>query len=156
MVYDSQGDDGIIREEGAIRCINAACPAQLERRITHFASKPAMAIDGMGPRTVKLLLEASLISDVADIYNIKKEDITSLPGMGDLSADNLLSAIDVNDIRDVKVLKNGAAIYGARAANGVIIIETKRGESMATRITANVFANVTAAPSTPDMLNADE
>ena len=69
---------------------------------------------------------------------------------------NILSAIDVNDIRDVKVLKNGAAIYGARAANGVIIIETKRGESMATRITANVFANVTAAPSTPDMLNADE
>lgn len=94
LVYDSQGDDGIIREEGAIRCINAACPAQLERRITHFASKPAMAIDGMGPRTVKLLLEASLISDVADIYNIKKEDIASLPGMGDLSADNLLAAIE--------------------------------------------------------------
>ena len=69
---------------------------------------------------------------------------------------NILSAIDVNDIRDVKVLKNGAAIYGARAANGVLIIETKRGESMATRITANVFANVTAAPSTPDMLNSDE
>ncbi len=94
LVYDSQGEDGDIREEGAIRCINAACPAQLERRITHFASKPAMAIDGMGPRTVKLLLEANLISDVADIYNIKKEDIAALPGMGDLSADNLIAAIE--------------------------------------------------------------
>ena len=69
---------------------------------------------------------------------------------------NILSAIDVNDIRDVKVLKNGAAIYGARAANGVIIINTKRGESMATRITANIYANVTLQPQTPSMLSAED
>lgn len=68
---------------------------------------------------------------------------------------NVLSAIDVNDIREVKVLKNGAAIYGARAANGVVIINTKRGESMATRITANIYANMTMVPKTPDMLGAD-
>ena len=69
---------------------------------------------------------------------------------------NVLSAIDVNDIRDVKVLKNGAAIYGARAANGVIIINTKRGESMATRITANIFANVTLEPQTQSMLSGED
>ena len=69
---------------------------------------------------------------------------------------NVLSAIDVNDIRSVKVLKNGAAIYGARAANGVIIINTKRGESMATRITANIFANVTLEPQTQSMLSGEE
>ena len=69
---------------------------------------------------------------------------------------NILSAIDVNDIRDVKVLKNGTAIYGARAANGVIIINTKRGESMATRITANIYGNVALAPQMPDMLGAEE
>ena len=69
---------------------------------------------------------------------------------------NVLSAIDVNDIRDVKVLKNGAAIYGARAANGVIIISTKRGESMATRITANIFANVSLEPQTPGMLSSED
>ncbi len=69
---------------------------------------------------------------------------------------NILSAIDVNDIRDVKVLKNGAAIYGARAANGVIIINTKRGESMATRITANIYANVTLEPNTPRMLSGED
>lgn len=68
---------------------------------------------------------------------------------------NILSAIDVNDIREVKVLKNGAAIYGARAANGVVIINTKRGESMATRITANIYGNVALAPETPDMLGAE-
>ena len=68
---------------------------------------------------------------------------------------NILSAIDVNDIRDVKVLKNGAAIYGARAANGVVIINTKRGESMATRITANIYGSVTLAPDTYSMLDAE-
>lgn len=68
---------------------------------------------------------------------------------------NVLSAIDVNDIRDVKVIKNGAAIYGARGANGVVIINTKRGESMATRISANIYADFTLAPETPDVLGAD-
>ena len=69
---------------------------------------------------------------------------------------NILSAIDVNDIREVKVLKNATAIYGARAANGVVIINTKRGESMATRITANIYANVALEPETYKMLNAEE
>ncbi len=69
---------------------------------------------------------------------------------------NILSAIDVNDIRDVKVIKNGAAIYGARAANGVIVINTKRGESMATRITANIFANVALQPGTYNMLGTED
>ena len=69
---------------------------------------------------------------------------------------NILSAIDVNDIRDIKVLKNGAAIYGARAANGVIIINTKRGESMATRITANIYANVSLEPNQPSMLSGED
>ncbi len=69
---------------------------------------------------------------------------------------NVLSAIDVNDIRDVKVIKNGTAIYGARGANGVIVINTKRGESMATRITANIYANVALTPSLPKMLGAED
>lgn len=69
---------------------------------------------------------------------------------------NILSAIDVNDIREVKVLKNATAIYGARAANGVVIINTKRGESMATRITANIYGNVALTPNTPDMLGAED
>ena len=69
---------------------------------------------------------------------------------------NILNSIDVNDIRDVKVIKNGAAIYGARAANGVVVINTKRGESMATRITANIYGNVALAPTTTEMLGAEE
>ena len=69
---------------------------------------------------------------------------------------NVLSSIDVEDIREVKVLKNATAIYGARAANGVILINTKRGESMATKITANIYANISLEPERYDMMNAEE
>ena len=69
---------------------------------------------------------------------------------------NILSSIDVSDIREVKVLKNATAIYGARAANGVVIINTRRGESMATRITANIYANVALEPQTYNMMSAEE
>ena len=69
---------------------------------------------------------------------------------------NVLSAIDVNDIRDVKVLKNATAIYGARAANGVILINTKRGESLATKITANIYANISLEPQTYKMMGAED
>ena len=69
---------------------------------------------------------------------------------------NILSAIDINDIDNVRVLKNATALYGARAANGVILITTKRGKSMATRITANIYGGVTLTPNLPDMMNAEQ
>ena len=93
LFFDNDGDE-TGAEEGALRCINAACPAQLERRLIHFASKKAMGIDGMGPKAVKLFLDEGLISSAADIYTLRREDIAGLPGMGELSADNLLAAIE--------------------------------------------------------------
>lgn len=97
LVYDCWDEgEGDGREEGAVRCINAACPAQLERRVIHFASKPAMGIDSMGPAMVKLLLEAGLIESVADIYSLKAEDIEVLPRCGKLSAKNLTDAIEAS------------------------------------------------------------
>ena len=69
---------------------------------------------------------------------------------------NVLSSIDVNDIDKVEVLTNGTAIYGARAANGVIKITTKRGKSMATRITANIYANLALTPNLPDLMKAEQ
>ena len=78
----------------ALRCTNSACPAQLSRSIEHFASKGAMNIDGLGPQIVELLLANSLISDVADLYSLKGEDIEKLERMGSKSAANLISAIE--------------------------------------------------------------
>ncbi len=79
---------------GALRCVNPSCPAQLERNITHFASKKAMNIDGMGGKMVKLLLDNQLISDPSDLYYLKKEDIEGLDRMGEKSAQNLVKAIE--------------------------------------------------------------
>ena len=81
-------------EEAAVRCTNGACPAQLWRSIEHFASKGAMNIDGMGPQIVELLLKNNLISDVADLYTLRAEQIENLERMGKKSADNLIRAIE--------------------------------------------------------------
>lgn len=79
---------------GALRCTNPSCPAQLERNITHFASKKAMNIDGMGGKMVKLLLDNHLIHDASDLFYLKKEEIESLDRMGEKSASNLINAIE--------------------------------------------------------------
>ncbi len=81
---------------GALRCTNPSCPAQLERNITHFASKKAMNIDGMGGKMVKLLLDNELISNASDLYYLKKEQIEALDRMGEKSASNLISAIEAS------------------------------------------------------------
>ena len=69
---------------------------------------------------------------------------------------NMLANIAPDDIEKVTVLKNATALYGARGANGVILIETKRGHSMATRIDANVSAGIAMLPKLPTLMNADQ
>jgi len=80
-------------DEAALRCTNSACPAQLSRSIEHFASKGAMNIDGMGPQVVELLLGNHLISDVADLYSLRAEQLEGLERMGEKSAKKLVDAI---------------------------------------------------------------
>lgn len=81
-------------EGAATRCTNSKCPAQLSRGIEHFASKDAMNIEGLGPQIVEALLGAKLISDAADLYALKAQDIAELERMGEKSAENLIAAID--------------------------------------------------------------
>ncbi|MBQ9664870.1 MAG: SusC/RagA family TonB-linked outer membrane protein [Bacteroidaceae bacterium] len=69
---------------------------------------------------------------------------------------NLLQSINMNDIESVEVLKNGTAIYGAKAANGVILIKTKRCHSMATRIDLDISAGVELTPKSLDMMDAGD
>ena len=87
VFYDSE-------EGAATRCTNSLCPAQLARGIEHFASKDAMNIDGLGPQIVELFLENKLISDSADLYSLKEEQISGLDRMGKKSAENLIKAIE--------------------------------------------------------------
>lgn len=98
----------VVRDEcgegAATRCVNPACPAQTARSITHFASKGAMNIDGLGPQVVELLLSNNKITDIADLYTLKVEDIENLERMGRKSAENLVAAIEESKSRGLERL----------------------------------------------------
>lgn len=98
VVRDESGDGA------AIRCPNASCPAQNARSIVHFASKGAMNIDGLGPQVVELLLSNGKIKDIADLYELRVEDIEGLDRMGRKSAENLVLAIEESKGRGLERL----------------------------------------------------
>ncbi len=86
----------VVREEGevAVRCIGLNCPAQIQERIRHFASRGAMDIEGLGEKNVELLYLKGPISHFVDIYKLKKEDLLNLPRFAEKSAQNLIEAIE--------------------------------------------------------------
>ncbi len=81
-------------EEAVWRCPNADCQPRLIRSIAHFTSKGAMDIEGLGPQIVTQLIEAGLIRDIADLYDLTKENLLSLEGFAEKSAQNLMNAIE--------------------------------------------------------------
>ena len=81
-------------EEVDYRCVNAACPAVVENRILHFASRNAMNIDGMGPALVAQLMESGLAHNYADLYALRRDQLESLERMGEKSAQNIFDAIE--------------------------------------------------------------
>jgi len=94
----------------AWKCTNPICPAQVRRRIEHFASKPAMNIDGLGEALVNQLVEANLLRGIADIYHLGKAPLLALERMGEKSATNLLAAIDASRSQPLWRLLNGLGI----------------------------------------------
>ena len=97
-------------EEVAIRCINPKCPAQIVEDIIHFASRGAMNIDGLGEKFVHQLYDAKLISDVADLYTLKKEELIELDRVGHKKAENLLNAIEASKEAPLQKLLFGLGI----------------------------------------------
>ncbi|MBE6940368.1 MAG: NAD-dependent DNA ligase LigA [Ruminococcaceae bacterium] len=85
----------------AVRCTGAECPAQLLRNLTHFASRAAMDIDGLGPAVVQQVVEAGMVSTAADLYDLKQESLAQLDRMGEKSAANLLAAIEKSKENDL-------------------------------------------------------
>ena len=77
--------------EAVSRCIAADCPAQLIGRLLHFASRRAMRIEGLGVALAEQLLEKKMVSDVADLYSLKLDDLASLERMAKKSASNVLA-----------------------------------------------------------------
>lgn len=104
--------------EVALRCINPSCPAQVEEGITHFASRPAMNIAGLGPKIVKQLIAKDLVHNVADLYHLTPADLSQLDHFKEKSINNLLTAIDNSKQNSVELLLTGLGIdhVGAKAA----------------------------------------
>lgn len=80
-------------DEAVWRCPNNSCPSRVWKRIQHFASKPALDIEGLGEKNVIALLNAGLIKDTPDIYGLKKEDLLKLDRFAEVSASKLVNAI---------------------------------------------------------------
>ena len=80
--------------EAIMRCVNSSCPAQVQGRIQHYCSKLAMNIEGLGDKIVEQLIDNHLIKNIDDLYSIKKNKISSLDGLGDKSATNIIDSIN--------------------------------------------------------------
>lgn len=82
--------------EAAIRCTNPHCPALGREGLIHFVSRDAMNIEGCGPSVINQLMDAGLVKDAADLYNLTRDDLVQLERMGEKSADNLLQALEAS------------------------------------------------------------
>jgi len=80
-------------EQAAVRCENLYCPAQVRRRIQYYASRGALDIEGLGERTVDQLVDAELVADPADLYDLTIDELVELDGMAEKSAGNLVRGI---------------------------------------------------------------
>ncbi|MEZ7634075.1 NAD-dependent DNA ligase LigA [Streptococcus mitis] len=105
-------------DEVALRCINPRCPAQIMEGLTHFASRDAMNITGLGPSVVEKLFAADLVKDVADIYRLKEEDFLLLEGVKEKSAAKLYQAIQASKENSAEKLLFGLGIrhVGSKAS----------------------------------------
>ncbi len=112
-------------EDGAaIRCTGAECPAQLHRNLTHFASRDAMDIDGMGPAVMSQLIGQGLVKTPADLYFLTRDQLAGLERMGKKSAQNAVEAIDKSRGRGLERL-----LY----ALGIRQVGQKAGKVLAAR-----------------------
>ncbi|MCD7727634.1 MAG: NAD-dependent DNA ligase LigA [Ruminococcus sp.] len=114
-----------IRSEGesALRCPNVDCPAQIYRSIVHFASKPTMNIDGLGPAIVEILISNGLIHSVADLYLLTKEDLLGLDNFKDKSASNLINAIENSKTNSLDRLITGLGIRNIGTSTAKLLCE---------------------------------
>jgi len=125
------------REEGEVarRCTNPKCPAVIREGILHFISRAGMDIDGLGGVIVSQLLKEGLITDVADIYYLQAQELSGLERLGELSAANIIKAIDKSKANPLSSLISALGIrhVGERAS----------------RILAENFADIQALAAAP-------
>jgi DNA ligase (NAD+) len=100
-----EGDEGVVW-----RCVNPDCPAQVRGRIEHWCSRGALDIEGGGEVLTRLLVNAGLVRDVADLYSLKLHEVAGLERMGEKSARNFLDGVEASKTRDLWRLLYGLGI----------------------------------------------
>mgnify|MGYP000986211615 FL=1 len=110
-------------DEVALRCINPLCPAQIMEGLTHFASRDAMNITGLGPAIVEKLFAKELVKDVASIYRLSVEDLLTLDGFKEKSANKLYHAIQASKDNSAEKLLFGLGIRHVGSKASRILLE---------------------------------
>lgn len=107
-----------LEDEVAIRCLNPKCPAQLTEGMSHFVSRNAMNMSGIGPSIIKQLFEEGLVLDVADLYKLTLDQLLALDKIQQKSAENILEAIEQSKANSLERLLTGLSIrhVGTKAA----------------------------------------
>ncbi|HEX3657281.1 MAG TPA: NAD-dependent DNA ligase LigA [Pirellulales bacterium] len=115
----------LVKDEGGvyIRCPNPRCPAKWKERISYFASRNAMDIEGLGDKLVDQLVDGGLVQDYADLYRLTDEQLTDLERMGRKSAEKLLAGIEASKGRGLARLLNALAIRHVGARVGTTLAE---------------------------------
>jgi DNA ligase (NAD+) len=113
--YCPECGSAVVKDEGqvAVRCVNSQCPAQVRRRLEHFASRGAMDIEGLGEAVINQLVQQKLLADVGDIYALQGPTLIELERMGEKSVANLLEAIEQSKSRALWRLLFGLGILHA-------------------------------------------
>lgn len=129
--------------EAFSRCTNVSCPAQLKERVRHFATRGAMDIEGIGDVMAGALVDAGLVRDVADLYDLDAAKLAAIPRTGEKTIANLLAALAASKQRGLARLLNGLGIRYVGAQNAALL--------------ASAFGSLDAvAAATPQELTATE
>lgn len=127
--------------EVALRCPNLQCPAQIKNWLTHFASRNALDISGLGESLVEQLVDQGLVQSPSDLYHLKKSDVADLERMAEKSATNLIKGIEMSKTRPFDRILFGLGI--------------RHVGTTAARILAEKFGDIDALiNATPEQLEA--
>ncbi|MBL8023536.1 MAG: NAD-dependent DNA ligase LigA [Elusimicrobia bacterium] len=110
-------------DEVVFRCVNSACPAQIEKSLLHFASRDAMDIQGLGEAVVAELRSKQFVLDLADIYRVTKKQLLTLEGFKEKKADNLLKGIAESKSRSLARFLNGLGIRDVGEKGAILLAE---------------------------------
>jgi len=117
--------------EVALRCINLQCPAQIKSWIAHYASRGAMDINGLGESLVEQLVDGGLVKDPAELYSLKKAEVSGLERMGEKSAENLIKGIEESKSRPFEKVLFGLGIrHVGKGAATVLANEFKNIDAL--------------------------